>query len=66
MEEWYTTGACDGFVLGASISPFTLLLIRDELVPELQRRGLFRRHYTGSTLRENLGLPPVDNSPFAT
>lgn len=59
MEEWFTTGACDGFVLGASINPFTLRLIRDELVPELQRRGLFRTEYTGTTLRENLGIDPV-------
>ncbi|MFC8045347.1 LLM class flavin-dependent oxidoreductase [Nocardia sp. NPDC057353] len=66
MEEWYTTGACDGFVLGASISPFTLLLIRDELVPELQRRGLFRTEYTGTTLRDNLGLPPVGKPTRAT
>lgn len=64
MEQWYTTGACDGFVLGASINPFTLQLIRDELVPELQRRGLFRTEYTGTTLRENLGLPPVEDSVF--
>lgn len=66
MEEWYTTGACDGFVLGASISPFTLRLIRDELVPELQRRGLFRTDYAGTTLRENLGLPAVENSSFTS
>ena len=59
MEEWFATGACDGFVLGASISPFTLTLIRDELVPELQRRGLFRTEYTGTTLREHLGLSPI-------
>ncbi len=59
LEEWFTTGACDGFVLGASINPFTLQLIRDELVPELQRRGLFRTEYTGTTLREHLGLQPI-------
>jgi len=59
LEEWFTTGACDGFVLGASINPFTLRLIRDELVPELQRRGLFRTEYAGSTLREHLGLLPL-------
>ncbi|WP_454129539.1 LLM class flavin-dependent oxidoreductase [Microbacterium aurum] len=59
MEEWFATGACDGFVLGAAISPFTLTLIRDELVPELQRRGLFRTEYTGTTLREHLGLGPI-------
>jgi FMN-dependent oxidoreductase (nitrilotriacetate monooxygenase family) len=59
MEEWFTTGACDGFVLGASINPFTLQLIRDELVPELQRRGLFRTDYDGTTLRDHLGLSPI-------
>lgn len=59
MEEWFTTGACDGFVLGASINPFTLQLIRDELVPELQRRGLFRTDYEGTTLREHLRLRPL-------
>lgn len=59
MEEWFTSGACDGFVLGASISPFTLALIRDELVPELQRRGLFRTEYDGVTLRDHLGLHPI-------
>ena len=59
MEEWFVTGACDGFVLGASINPYTLRLIRDELVPELQRRGLFRTEYEGTTLRENLGLRAV-------
>lgn len=59
MEEWFMTGACDGFVLGASINPFTLRLIRDELVPELQRRGLFRTEYTGTTLRDHLGLDPI-------
>ncbi len=57
MEDWFVSGACDGFVLGASINPFTLRLIRDELVPELQRRGLFRTDYAGTTLREHLRLP---------
>jgi hypothetical protein len=34
-------------------------------VPELQRRGLFRREYEGKTLRENLGLPRPENCFFA-
>lgn len=59
MEDWFLSGACDGFVLGASINPLTLILIRDELVPELQRRGLFRTDYAGTTLREHLKLPIV-------
>ncbi len=37
----------------------------DRVVPELQRRGLFRREYEGRTLRENLGLPRPENRFFA-
>jgi hypothetical protein len=36
----------------------------DRVVPELQRRGLFRREYEGRTLRENLGLPRPENRFF--
>ena len=36
----------------------------DKVVPELQRRGLFRREYEGRTLRENLGLPRPENQFF--
>jgi hypothetical protein len=36
----------------------------DRVVPELQRRGLFRREYEGTTLRENLGLPRPENQFF--
>jgi len=56
MEEWYTTGACDGFVLAAANMPGTYEDFVRFVVPELQRRGLFQREYAGSTLRENLGL----------
>jgi hypothetical protein len=38
----------------------------DGVVPELQRRGLFRREYEGATLRENLGLPRPGNRFFET
>ena len=36
----------------------------DRVVPELQRRGLFRRQYEGATLRENLGVPRPENRFF--
>ncbi|MFC8528862.1 NtaA/DmoA family FMN-dependent monooxygenase [Nocardia sp. NPDC057227] len=57
IEAWFATGTVDGFnlmfdVIDESFEPFV-----DEVVPILQERGLFRRHYTGSTLREHLGLP---------
>jgi FMN-dependent oxidoreductase (nitrilotriacetate monooxygenase family) len=56
MEEWFDTGACDGFVVAATHSPGAYEDVVRMVVPELQRRGVFRERYTGSTLRENLGL----------
>jgi FMN-dependent oxidoreductase (nitrilotriacetate monooxygenase family) len=57
MEEWFTTGVCDGFVLAATHVPGTYMDFVRHIVPELQRRGLYHKDYTGATLRENLGLP---------
>lgn len=57
MEEWFNGEACDGFVLAATHMPGSYEDFVRLAVPELQRRGLFRTEYTGSTLRENLGLP---------
>ncbi len=57
MEEWFTTGACDGFNVLPPYYPVALEDFVDLLVPELQRRGIFRTAYEGKTLRENLGLP---------
>lgn len=60
LEHWFTTGAADGFnVLGPTL-PGGLKEFAELVVPELQRRGLFRTQYTGRTLREHLGLqrPP--------
>jgi N-acetyl-S-(2-succino)cysteine monooxygenase len=57
MEDWYRAGACDGFVLSGGCTPKDLADIADLLVPELQRRGLFRKQYAGTTLRANMGLP---------
>ena len=36
----------------------------DKVVPELQKRGIFRKEYEGATLRENLGLPRPKNRFF--
>ena len=56
MEEWFTTGACDGFVVSATSMPGTYADFVRLVVPELQRRGLFHEDYEGATLRDNLGL----------
>lgn len=57
LEEWFTEPACDGFVIGGSHTPGTFEDFVDLVVPELQRRGLFRTAYEGSTLRHHLALP---------
>jgi FMN-dependent oxidoreductase (nitrilotriacetate monooxygenase family) len=56
MEEWFTAAACDGFVLAATHLPGAFEDVVRMVVPELQRRRLFRRDYAGSTLRDHLGL----------
>jgi N-acetyl-S-(2-succino)cysteine monooxygenase len=56
MQAWFEQGACDGFALMPSYFPRGARDIAEGLVPELQRRGLFRTEYEGRTLRENLGL----------
>ncbi len=56
MQEWFDTGACDGFVIAATHVPGAYEDVVRLVVPELQRRGVFRDRYTGTTLRENLGL----------
>jgi len=64
MEEWLTTRACDGFNIMFPYLPGGLDDFVDRVVPELQRRGLFRKEYEGTTLRENLGLPRPENRFF--
>jgi alkanesulfonate monooxygenase SsuD/methylene tetrahydromethanopterin reductase-like flavin-dependent oxidoreductase (luciferase family) len=54
VEDWFKDGACDGFVLPPPIFPGTYEEFGRIVVPELQRRGLFRTEYAGRTLRENL------------
>jgi FMN-dependent oxidoreductase (nitrilotriacetate monooxygenase family) len=65
MEEWLTTDACDGFNVLFPYLPEGLDDFVNRVVPELQRRGIFRREYTGKTLRENLGLRRPENRFFA-
>jgi FMN-dependent oxidoreductase (nitrilotriacetate monooxygenase family) len=57
MEDWFTDGVADGFVLAADHIPGSYEDFVRFVVPELQRRGLYHKDYKGATLRENLGLP---------
>jgi len=60
IENWFDNHAADGFNVMPPYLPGALDDFVDKVVPELQRRGLFRKEYEGTTLRENLGLrrPP--------
>jgi FMN-dependent oxidoreductase (nitrilotriacetate monooxygenase family) len=66
MEEWLETEASDGFTIQFPWLPGGLDDFVDQVIPELQRRGLFRKEYEGKTLRENLGLPRPENQFFRT
>ncbi|MFJ5837291.1 LLM class flavin-dependent oxidoreductase [Streptomyces shenzhenensis] len=64
LEIWFRSGAADGFTLTPDVLPDGLHVLTEHVVPELRRRGLFRREYDGSTLRAHLGLPvPVPPRP---
>jgi FMN-dependent oxidoreductase (nitrilotriacetate monooxygenase family) len=56
IEEWFTSGAADGFNVMAPVLPSGLELFVSEVVPLLRKRGLFRSEYSGRTLREHYGL----------
>ncbi len=64
MQEWLEREACDGFNVMFPYLPGGLDDFVDKVVPELQRRGIFRTEYEGTTLRENLGLPRPENRFF--
>jgi hypothetical protein len=66
MEQWLFEEGCDGFNIMFPCVPEGLEDFVDKVVPELQRRGLFRREYEGKTLRENLGLPRPENQFFSS
>ncbi len=60
MEDWFRDGAADGFNLMPPVLPAMLEVFVAEVVPLLQRRGLFRTAYAGDTLRALYGLPRPD------
>jgi FMN-dependent oxidoreductase (nitrilotriacetate monooxygenase family) len=61
LEHWYKSGAADGFNILSLVYPEGLVDFVEQVIPELQRRKLFRTEYEGRTLRENLGLPRPAN-----
>jgi alkanesulfonate monooxygenase SsuD/methylene tetrahydromethanopterin reductase-like flavin-dependent oxidoreductase (luciferase family) len=64
MGDWLAEEAADGFTVVLPFLPQGLDDVICRLVPELQRRGLFRKEYEGNTLREHLGLPRPKNRFF--
>lgn len=56
MQRWVEQGGADGFNLMPPSLPSSIDDFVEQVVPVLQQRGLFRREYTGRTLREHLGL----------
>lgn len=57
MQEWFESGACDGFSLAIDVYQDGIDTFVDEVVPLLQKRGLFHLDYAGPTLRDHLGAP---------
>lgn len=64
MQKWLEEDASDGFTVVFPFLPQGLDDVAKRLVPELQRRGIFRTDYEGSTLREHLDLPRPSNRFF--
>ncbi|PPG27218.1 NtaA/DmoA family FMN-dependent monooxygenase [Pseudoclavibacter sp. RFBB5] len=58
MQEWFEAGACDGFSVAIDVYADGIDAFVDEVIPELQHRGLFHEDYAGATLRDHLGAPP--------
>ncbi|HYQ17904.1 MAG TPA: LLM class flavin-dependent oxidoreductase, partial [Polyangiaceae bacterium] len=61
LEQWWESGAADGFNVMPAVLPSGLERFVDHVVPLLQRRGLFRTEYTGRTLRDSYGLARPGN-----
>ena len=61
MQDWFESGACDGFMLSGAVLPQGFNDFVDEVLPILKERGLFRTEYEADTLRGNLGLPIPEN-----
>ncbi len=66
MEEWFSAPACDGFVVGPTHQPGCFEDFVKYVIPELQRRGIYRKDYTGPTLRDHLGLNRPDIGAWKT
>jgi alkanesulfonate monooxygenase SsuD/methylene tetrahydromethanopterin reductase-like flavin-dependent oxidoreductase (luciferase family) len=60
LHDWWSQGAADGFNVMPAVLPAGLRDFVDQVVPLLQKRGVFRTEYTGHTLRDHYGLsrPP--------
>ncbi|MBV8288964.1 MAG: nitrilotriacetate monooxygenase, partial [Hyphomicrobiales bacterium] len=56
VEEWFVEGAADGYNILPAYFPGAFADFVGLVVPEVQRRGLFRRDYKGQMLRDHLGL----------
>ena len=65
LQDWFETGAADGFNIMPPYFPAGLEDFVDLVVPILQARGLFRTGYAGTTLRDHLGLSRPANRQFA-
>jgi FMN-dependent oxidoreductase (nitrilotriacetate monooxygenase family) len=61
IQHWWQSGAADGFNIMPPALPSSLDTFVEQVVPILQKRGLFRREYEGKTLRENYGLARPEN-----
>lgn len=64
LEESFKNGEADGFIISPAYLPGAFEEFVDLVVPELQRRGLFRQEYTGKTLRDHLGLGKANLVPY--
>ena len=64
MDKWIESNASDGFTIMFPYLPGGLDDFVRGVIPELQRRGIFRKEYEGKTLRDNLGLPRPGNRFF--
>lgn len=60
LAEIFNAGGCDGFIVSPGYLPGSFAEFSESVVPHLQRLGLFRRAYEGTTLREHLGLGPLE------
>ena len=62
IEDWFKDGAADGFNIMPPLLPAQLEIFAAEVIPLLQRRGLFRTEYQGTTLRAHYALPQPDSA----